>query len=84
MKSENSDLRLLSNWFDRMHMVISNLRLGVCRMDDPESQAMAFELEQAVLIRLLRLRRRLKIPYDWHERRGYRGQTNLQEGGLDK
>ncbi len=69
MEEKKPDLKLLSNWIDKIHNALSNLRRGLVDLDDAAALALFIELELATLSRMLMLRKSLGIPYDWHEKK---------------
>ncbi len=66
-------LKLISNSFDKLHEQLSILRAHVKKVEDPEAEELFIELEKGLLAPLRSLRRRLEIPYDWHEIKEVRG-----------
>lgn len=69
MDNLDTNLRLLSNCMDKMHILISDIRAHAEKSGDVEACIAAIELELTVCIRLRRIRKILDIPYDWHERK---------------
>ncbi len=67
-------LKLISNSFDKLHEQLSILRAHVKNVKDPEAEELFIELEKGLLAPLRRLRRRLEIPYDWHEIKEVKGE----------
>ncbi len=69
MKETKFHLRLLSNSFDKIHVALSNMRDHVEEMDSPDARKVFDEFEMTVLSLMLKFRRTLDIPYDWHDRK---------------
>lgn len=61
--------KLMSNSFNKLHEQISIVRSHVEAMDDPEASKLLQDMEFGLLAPMRRLRMRLDIPYDWHERK---------------
>lgn len=61
--------KLISNAFSKLHEQISLVRCHVEAMDDPDAEDLMETMEIGLLAPMRRLRRRLDIPYDWHEQR---------------
>ena len=61
-------LKLMSNSFDKLHEQLSVLVTHVKTLNDPEAEELLKQMEIGLLAPMRRLRHRLEIPYDWHEK----------------
>jgi len=61
-------VKLMSNSFDKLHEQLSVLVTHVKTLNDPEAEELLKQMEIGLLAPMRRLRHRLEIPYDWHEK----------------
>jgi hypothetical protein len=69
--------KLISNAFAKLHEQLSVVRGHVEAMDDPDAEDLMESMEIGLLAPMRRLRLRLDIPYDWHERREPAGEEGV-------
>lgn len=69
MKTPVNHLKLMSNSFDKLHEQLSILRAHVKNFDDPKVEEFITQMESGLLAPMRKLRLRLEIPYDWHEKK---------------
>jgi hypothetical protein len=60
--------KLVSNTFDKIHEQLSLLVTHIKTFNDPEAEELLRQMEIGLLAPMRRLRHRLEIPYDWHEK----------------
>jgi hypothetical protein len=68
--------KLISNAFSKLHEQISLVRTHVEAMEDSAAEDLMEAMEIGLLAPMRKLRLRLDIPYDWHERR----ESPVEEG----
>jgi hypothetical protein len=61
-------LKLISNCFDKLHEQLSILRAHVESLDDPVARSLLESMECGLFAPMRKLRLRLDIPYDRHDR----------------
>lgn len=69
MKKEPSLVKLLSNAFDKIHILLSLVRAHVEKCGNNEAIKTLNEMEPIFLSLLHKLRKLMDIPYDWHEKK---------------
>ena len=68
MPTPVNHLKLMSNSFDKLHEQLSVLVTHIKTLNDPEAEELLKQMEIGLLAPMRRLRYRLEIPYDWHEK----------------
>ena len=72
MQTPVNYLKLLSNTFNKLHEQLSLLVAHVKKLNDPGAEELVRQMEIGLLSPMRKLRYRLEIPYDWHEKTEYR------------
>lgn len=67
--TQTNHLKLMSNSFNKLHEQLSVIRRHLEQVGDPEAHRLFQSMEFGLLAPMRKLRRRLDIPYDWHEQR---------------
>ncbi|MGC8908879.1 MAG: hypothetical protein ACP5M0_15770 [Desulfomonilaceae bacterium] len=75
--NQTSHLKLMGNAFNKLHEQLSTIRRHLEQVSDPEAHRLFQSMEFGLLAPMRKLRRRLDIPYDWHEQRPTKEESRL-------